>query len=97
VCAGIPILANIIEVPGDQPTIQAGINVAVDGDTVLVGPETYYENIHFRKKGIVVASYYILENNIAYIESTIIDGSMPAHPDTASCVYRCRRYEHSLQ
>jgi hypothetical protein len=81
-----PLTATIIDVPGVQPTIQAGINAAVDGDTVLIAPDTYSENIHFHEKGIVVASHYIINNNPAYIESTIINGSMPNHPDTASCV-----------
>ena len=37
--------STIINVPADQPTIQAGINVAVDADTVLVQPETYLYKI----------------------------------------------------
>lgn len=81
----VPLTAAIINVPGDQPTIQDGINVAVDGDTVLVAPGTYHENIHFREKGIVVASQYILDEDLAYIESTVINGSTPSHPDTGSC------------
>src|SRR5437870_11939876 len=48
--------AATINVPAGQPTIQAAINAAANGDTVLVAPGTYYENINFMGKAITVTS-----------------------------------------
>lgn len=47
---------STINVPGNAPTIQAGINAASNGDTVLVAPGTYFENIDFMGKAITVTS-----------------------------------------
>src|SRR5216117_3331126 len=52
---GENLFANVIHVPADQPTIQAAINAAVNGDTVQVSPGTYIENINFLGKAITVA------------------------------------------
>ena len=57
-----------IRVPADQPTIQAGINAALNGDTVLVAPGTYWEHLNFFGKLITVTS----EGGPAV---TVIDGS----------------------
>lgn len=46
--------AATIRIPADQPTIQAGIAVVVDGDTVLVAPGIYVENLDFSGKRIIV-------------------------------------------
>ena len=54
--SALPALGKVIHVPADQPTIQAGINAASNGDTVLVSPGTYKENISFNGKSITVAS-----------------------------------------
>ncbi|MGA3114732.1 MAG: IPT/TIG domain-containing protein [Syntrophobacteraceae bacterium] len=59
--------AATINVPDDYATIQAAIDAANDGDTVLVAPGTYVECIEILGKGITVAS-------IAGPEVTIIDG-----------------------
>jgi parallel beta-helix repeat protein len=67
--------ATIINVPGDQPTIQEGINVAVDGDTVLVHPSIYFENINFNGKNITVASLFLTTQDTIFISQTIIDGN----------------------
>jgi len=56
----LPTAAATIHVPGDQPTIQAGINAALNGDTVLVADGTYTgpgnRDIDFLGKAITVRS-----------------------------------------
>lgn len=59
--------AAILHVPADQASIQGAINAAANGDTVLIAPGTYFENIDFLGKAITVTS----EQGPAV---TIIDG-----------------------
>jgi beta propeller repeat protein/parallel beta-helix repeat protein len=48
--------AATLNVPRDYPRIQAAIDAASDGDTVVVAPGVYYETINFAGKDIVVTS-----------------------------------------
>ncbi|HPR16812.1 MAG TPA: T9SS type A sorting domain-containing protein [Candidatus Cloacimonadota bacterium] len=60
--------ATIINIPDDQPTIQAGLNIAAEGDSVIVAEGIYYENI-----------WWTQTNGIKLIgtdkENCIIDGN----------------------
>jgi hypothetical protein len=77
---------KVIQVPGQFTSIQVAINKASDGDTVLVAPGLYYENLNFRGKKIKVASRYLVDHSVGTIRSTVIDGSRPIYPDSASVV-----------
>ncbi len=59
---------------GNFTTIQEGINASTDSDTVLVYPGTYYENLDFNGRNIVLASLELTTGNEQYIVSTVIDG-----------------------
>jgi hypothetical protein len=69
--AGSAMAANTIAVPGDVATIQGAINLALNGDTVLVSDGTYAENVNFLGKAITVTSV----NGAA---ATTIDGGAAA-------------------
>ena len=66
---------NLLLVPSGYSTIQLAINAAGIGDTVLVSPGVYYENINFNGKPLMVASQYLFSGDSSQIIQTIIDGS----------------------
>jgi parallel beta-helix repeat protein len=51
-----PLLARVINVPGEYTTIQAGIDVSANGDTVLVGPGEYHEYFIIDNRNILLTS-----------------------------------------
>jgi len=65
--------AEII-IPDDQPTIEAGIIAADDGDLILIRPGVYYENLNLQDKKITLASWYHVSEQEEHIQQTIIDG-----------------------
>ena len=54
--SGLTQASSTIRVPSEQPTIQAAIDAALNGDTILVAPGVYYENILFGAKSVRVTS-----------------------------------------
>jgi len=61
-----------IHVPQDFPTIQTAINAAVTSDEIIVTTGTYYENINFNGKDIILRSTD--PENSSIVENTIIHG-----------------------
>jgi hypothetical protein len=63
----VPVGATTIHVPADQPTIQAGINGASAGDTVMVRCGTYFEH------NLVIARDLVLMSASAEAGCVVID------------------------
>jgi hypothetical protein len=59
--------AGDLLVPGEYPTIQAAIDAAQSGDSVLVSPGTYYEQVNLSGKQLVL-------HGVAGAAQTILDG-----------------------
>ena len=86
------LFATTINIPSDYTTIQEGIDVSVDGDTVLVAQGIYYQNLILEKE-IVLASHAINDDlesdwlNNENIQETIISAHQePIDPDYGSCL-----------
>ena len=79
-----PCLGNAatILIPEDIPTIQEAVDVASDGDLILVEPGTYAENVMVFNKSIQLES-------VAGPEETIIEGHTLASVIT---FFACRRW-----
>ncbi|MBT5271118.1 MAG: hypothetical protein HOL70_16905, partial [Candidatus Marinimicrobia bacterium] len=64
-----------INIPSDYTSIQEAIDASFTGDTVLVQPGIYFENINFNGKNIVVGSLYLTTADSSYISSTIVNAN----------------------
>lgn len=69
------LMGTIHNVPDNFSSIQEAIDSSVHGDTILVEQNTYFENINYRGKNIVIGSLFLTTNDTSMISRTIIDGS----------------------
>jgi hypothetical protein len=74
VVAAISSKATIINIPADYPAIQQGIDAGAHGDTVLVQPGVYNENVNYNGHNIILGSLFLMTGDTSYISMTIIDG-----------------------
>jgi hypothetical protein len=65
---------TLIKVPADISTVQQAIDVAEEGDTVLISEGIYKEKIIVPNKEMVIASKFILSKDTSVIAKTVIDG-----------------------
>ena len=70
--AGVIVVAS--NGTGQVSTIQAGINLAAAGDTVLISPGVWTGAVVVDNKPITIGSYYIIDGDTTHISQTIIDG-----------------------
>lgn len=66
---------------GDFSIIQEAVEASESGDTIIVFPGTYIENLDLTNKGIVLASTWIYTHEDSLITQTVIDGN-----HTGSCI-----------
>lgn len=76
--------AATLRVPADQPTIQAAIDQARDGDTVLIAPGLYRESLVLGDKSLTLASHFLSSRDPADIDATVLDATTPEKKRGAS-------------
>ena len=72
-CQSSIISNGAIIIPQDASTIQEGINLAQNYDTVIILPGVYYESLLIDSKSITLSSSFIFSNDTSFINNTVIN------------------------
>ncbi len=73
--SGPPAAAAVLNVPAKYATVQAAINAAAIGDTVLLAPGVHTGRPTIPGKAITLASQYLTTGDRSLVERTILDGT----------------------
>ena len=65
---------NVIDVPAEQPTLQAAVQAASSGDTILLAPGTYQGGVWVQGKSLTIASRYLTTDDPAFTGQTVVNG-----------------------
>ncbi len=72
-CCFTKIQASVIEVPSQSSTIREAVDQCLPGDTILISPGIYTENILVNRP-VTIGSLYLTTGDTAYAGQTIVDG-----------------------
>ncbi len=77
---GLHAVTRIVDITGagQYTSIQTAVSASSPGDTVLVYPGRYVENVNISISNLTVVSLEYTSNDPSFIESTIIDGNLNA-------------------
>jgi PKD repeat protein len=64
-----------LHVPDEYQTIQSAIDASATGDSVIVSPGNYAENVEVYEKELTLGSLYLLTGDESYIADTVISGA----------------------
>ena len=68
-------ISRFHQIPEDYETVQTAIEASHGGDTILVHPGIYIDNLNFGGKNLILASLYLTTGDPDYIDFTVIDGN----------------------
>ncbi len=72
----VSVFSAVINIPADQPTLQAGVDVATDGDTILVAPGIYSgpgnQDVVIDSRSLYLLSTHGRDSTIFILESQAV-------------------------